>query len=148
MLRAVATIDAGSFVVRGHTALRDDSGRFMEAASLGAHRAAGELLQTLVKLVKGRIAATTRRRTGQLRGSVGYHMLSTTAGVAESDSDHAAPLEEGSVPHHIPHAFGRLEGVFWYGKPDRGGPPGFGFFRDSEKALRGMADEIVRRNMP
>lgn len=142
-------IDCGDIIVRGRTYVRDDeTGRFLATVNTGAAAAVSDLAEQLAKLARANITSMMRQRTGRLAASV--HVGRTTAQHAEVDvdSDHAAPLETGSVPHWIPNAFGRGVSVFWRGEPGRGGPPGFQFMRKAEVAITAIADSIVKSHLP
>lgn len=142
-------IDCGDIIVRGRTYVRDDeTGRFVATVNTGAAKGVKELARTLARLARTNITSMMRKRTGELAGSV--QIFDTNAQRAEVDvtSGHAAPLEEGSVPHWIPNAFGRGIRVWWYGKAGRGGPPGFGFMRKAEDAVNAMSDSIMRKHLP
>lgn len=143
------TIDLGEIVVRGRTYVRDDeTGRFIATVRAGADKGVQELAKQLKRLAQANIRSMMRQRTGALAASVNIVKTTTQSAEVDVDSDHAAPLEEGSVPHWIPNAFGRGVRVWWRGEPDRGGPPGFGFMAKAEEAVNAMSDSIMRKYLP
>jgi hypothetical protein len=144
----IGDLHLGDFVVTSRVRKRDEQGRFLAAAKSGAQEASMDLAETLAAFVLVNMASETQTRTGELLGSVRAIPVGATEAAAISDSDHAAPLETGSRPHWIPGAFGRVEGVFWRGRPGRGGPPGFGFFRTAEKQLLTRARQIIESHLP
>lgn len=132
----------GSFQVSQRVYLRDDLGRFLAAVHEGAAAAAWELADTLAAFVIAAIAGDGLIRSGELVGSVKAVMLGATEGAAVTDSDHAAPLEFGAVPHQIPGAFG-IPGGVWHP-----GNRAYKFFETAGQAVTAMSGEIVARHMP
>lgn len=144
-------LDLGEITVSGRVYVRDDeTGRFIATVETGAARAVDEMAKKLAAMARGNIRKMMRQRTGRLAGSV--HIIRGRGGTqfaeVEADADHAAPLEEGSVDHWIPNAFGRGVAVWWQGVPGRGGPPGFGFMRKAEEAINAAAPAIMRKHLP
>jgi len=134
----------GSYSIKGRAFLREDkTGRFAAAAAAGGRAAVGELVETLVSLIRASISAQTKVRTGELLGSVHGAVLSEQEGQVVSDSDHVAPLDRGARRHFIPNAFGMAGGV-WH----PGNKPPMRFFEQSAEALAALGPEIIRRHMP
>jgi hypothetical protein len=136
----------GDFHVRGRTYLRDDeTGRFISQLRAGGVKATADLADNLAAAVRSAISAQTRRRSGQLIGSVHpFHVGQEGRVVVESD--HAAPLEFGARDHWIPNAFGWGVAVYWRGSGKS--KTGYHFVEDAVNILRQVAPAIMRKNMP
>lgn len=135
----------GEYTIRSRSYLRETegTGRFAAAAAAGGDRALEALGNEFARLVRAAIAASTKRRTGELLGSVRWFQVSAQEVDILSDSDHVAPLDRGAVAHWIPNAFGRGVAV-WH----PGNHPPKRFFGQAEEVIRRIAPEIIKEHMP
>lgn len=117
---------------------RDKIGRFAKLLDEAGTRSMEEMREFVEDAAK----AAAPVRSGYLRSMIRARMQGTRQIVLESLAGYAKPVEEGSMPHHIPDAFGRDDGVE---HPGSGAQP---YLRPAVQALDGAAEGILRKHYP
>jgi hypothetical protein len=99
-------IPIGEVTVRTRVQMRDRLGRFVAILDAAAVATARELTDKAVELAKQNAPVLS----GELREGI-RPRYAGKVGYVESTAPHAHPVEKGSIPHQIPGAFGRADGV-------------------------------------
>lgn len=96
--------------VQAHVDFRDEFGRFRARLDTAAEQTIDEALPEVAALVRGAAPSGPARRDygrrKKLRLSIRWRRLTGRSGEVEATAPHAGAIEEGSVAHGIPNAFG------------------------------------------
>lgn len=117
---------------------RDRFGQFARLLNEAGDRSIEEMREFAEDFAK----ALAPEDTGLLRSLINAVMQGRRQFVLRSDALYAKPVEEGSMPHQIPDAFGREEGVM---HPGSGAQP---YLRPTVPALRAASPGILRKHYP
>ncbi len=117
---------------------RDKFGRFAKLLDEAGTRSMIEMAEFAENMAK----SLAPERTGRLRASISATMRGTRQFILRADAPYAKPVEEGSMAHEIPDAFGREDGVM---HPGSGAQP---YLRPTVDALRAASQGILQKHYP